>query len=110
LEKINKSGELLLVQLDDLCCHSSLKKFLSAKVPLTIAAIGNIGILQNKTLAIFSSSQYPGKVILQTYDLIKNIREAGITVIGGFHSLMEGEGLHILLMGKHPLSFTRLLL
>jgi len=77
LKKINKSGELLLVQLDDLFCRSSLKKFLSDKAPVTIAAIGNIGILQNKTLAIFSSSKCPGTVILQTYDLMKNIRNMG---------------------------------
>jgi predicted Rossmann fold nucleotide-binding protein DprA/Smf involved in DNA uptake len=105
LKEINKSVELLLVQLDDLCCHSSLKKFLSTKAPVTIAAIGNIGILQNKTLAIFSSSKCPGKVILQTYDLMKNIREAGITVIGGFHSPMERECLNILLKGKQQIIF-----
>lgn len=105
MEEINKSGELLLVKLDDLFCRSSLKKFLSDKAPATIAAIGNIGILQNKPLAIFSSSKCPGKVILQTYDLMKNIREAGITVISGFHSPMERECLNILLKGKQPIIF-----
>jgi predicted Rossmann fold nucleotide-binding protein DprA/Smf involved in DNA uptake len=105
LKEINKSGELLLVQLDDLFCHSSLKKFLTDNAPATLAAIGNTGILQNKTLAIFSSSKCPGKVILQTYDMMKNIRDAGITVIGGFHSPMESECLNILLKGKQSIIF-----
>jgi predicted Rossmann fold nucleotide-binding protein DprA/Smf involved in DNA uptake len=72
---------------------------------MIITAIGNIDILQNKALALFSSSKCPGKVILQTYDLMKNIREAGITVIGGFHSPMERECLNILLKGKQPIIF-----
>jgi predicted Rossmann fold nucleotide-binding protein DprA/Smf involved in DNA uptake len=83
----------------------ALKKYLSKTAPETIAAIGNIDILQNKTLAVFSSSKCPGKVILQTYDLMKNIREAGITVISGFHSPMENECMNILLKGKQPIIF-----
>jgi len=44
----------------------------------------------------------PGKVILQTYDLARALREAGVTVIGGFHSPMERECLRILLRGEQP--------
>lgn len=84
---------------------SLLKKYLAYTVPASITAIGNIKILQNKTLAVFSSSKCPGTVILQTYDLMKNIREAGITVISGFHSPMESECLNILLKGKQPIIF-----
>jgi len=83
----------------------ALKKYLSNTVPVSIIAIGNIDILQNKTLAVFSSSKCPGKVILRTYDLMKNIREAGITVISGFHSPMERECLNILLKGKQSIIF-----
>lgn len=83
----------------------ALKKYLSNTAPVSITAIGNIDILQNKTLAVFSSAKCPGKVILQTYDLMKNIREAGITVISGFHSPMERECLNILLKGKQPIIF-----
>jgi predicted Rossmann fold nucleotide-binding protein DprA/Smf involved in DNA uptake len=81
-----------------------VKEYL-AEAPKTIAAIGNFTILQNKSLAVFSSSKCPGKVILQTYDLMKNIREAGITVISGFHSPMESECLNILLKGRQPIIF-----
>lgn len=84
---------------------SLLKKYLSNTAPASITAIGNVKILQNKTLALFSSAKCPGKVILQTYDMMKNIREAGLTVIGGFHSPMESECLNILLKGKQPIIF-----
>lgn len=83
----------------------ALKKYLSNTAPASITAIGNVEILHNKTLAVFSSSKCPGKIILQTYDLMKKIREAGITVISGFHSPMESECLNILLKGKQPIIF-----
>jgi len=83
----------------------ALSQHFGKHVPKAITAIGNLAILRNKTLAVFSSSKCPGKIILQTYDLMKNIREAGITVIGGFHSLMEQECLNILLKGKQPIIF-----
>lgn len=69
--------ELFLTQNDSLY-PASLKKRLSNAAPATITAIGNIKILQNKTFTIFSSSKCHGKVILQTYDLMKNIRKSGI--------------------------------
>lgn len=105
MKKTDKSGELLSVPLDALSCHSYLKKFLSDKAPATIAAIGTIGILQNKTLAVFSSSKCPGKIILQTYDLMKKIRADGTAVISGFHSPMEQECLNILLKGNQPIIY-----
>lgn len=79
-----------------------LKNYLVDTAPASISALGNIDILQNKSLAVFSSAKCPGKIILQTYDLMKNIREAGVTVISGFHSPMERECLNILLKGKQP--------
>ncbi|MDO9287218.1 MAG: DNA-processing protein DprA [Thermodesulfovibrionales bacterium] len=83
----------------------ALSQHFGKHVPKAITAIGNLAILRNKTLAVFSSSKCPGKVILQTYDLMKKIREAGITVVSGFHSPMERECLNILLKGKQPIIF-----
>lgn len=40
----------------------------------------------NKSGGFLLIQQCPEKVILKTYDLMKNIRKAGNTVIGGFHS------------------------
>ncbi len=54
-------------------------------------------------LALFCSRQCPGSLILQTYDLAQELRQAGLTVISGFHSPMERECLTILLRGTPPL-------
>ncbi len=53
-------------------------------------------------LAIFCSVKCPGKLILDTYDLVQHLRDTGVTVIGGFHSPMEQECLRILLRSPHP--------
>ena len=81
---------------------SALKKHLAADAPETINVIGNPDILQNKTLAVFSSIKCPGKIILETYEYVCQLRESDVTVIGGFHSPMEHECLNILLKGKQP--------
>lgn len=78
----------------------SLKKHLSKNAPNTLTLIGNADILQNKTLAVFSSVKCPGSIILKTYDLMHQLRDKGITVISGFHSPIEKECLNILLKGK----------
>jgi predicted Rossmann fold nucleotide-binding protein DprA/Smf involved in DNA uptake len=79
---------------------SALKKYLGASFPVTLTATGNLDILQGKTLAVFCSNKCPGNIILKTYDLLRQIRERGITVISGFHSAIERECLNILLRGK----------
>src|SRR4030067_1622208 len=79
---------------------SFLITYLSANAPKDITAIGNLDILKNNTLAVFSSVKCPGTIILKTYDLMKKLRESDITVIGGFHSPRERECLNCLLEGK----------
>lgn len=90
------------VYLDNPNYPSGLKIYLGANAPTLLAAIGNPDILQNKTLAVFSSVKCPGSIILKTYDLMHQLRDKGITVISGFHSPMEKECLNILLKGKQP--------
>ena len=51
---------------------------------------------------MFCSVRCPGKLILETYELAHSLRDAGITVIGGFHSPMEQECLRVLLRGRQP--------
>ena len=80
----------------------ALGRYLGEHAPKTITAIGNLDTLQNKTLAIFSSIRCPGAIILKTYDLMRKIRETGVTVISGFHSPMERECFNILFKGKQP--------
>lgn len=65
-------------------------------------ALGNLAILERRLLGFFCSTRCPGEVILQTYDLVRTLRDARVTVIGGFHSPMEKECLSLLLRGTQP--------
>ena len=67
-----------------------------------VRAIGNLDILKQKKLALFCSVRCPGNIIIQTYDCMKALRDAGITAISGFHSPVEKECLNILLRGTQP--------
>jgi predicted Rossmann fold nucleotide-binding protein DprA/Smf involved in DNA uptake len=42
-------------------------------------------------------------VILHLYDLARGLRDAGVAVIGGFHSPMEKECLELLMRGRQPI-------
>ncbi|MBI4641980.1 MAG: DNA-processing protein DprA [Candidatus Tectomicrobia bacterium] len=80
-----------------------LKIYLGDRAPAFIAALGNLDILQHKTLALFCSVKCPGDLILQTYDLAHHLRRNGVTILGGFHSPMERECLTVLLRGTQPI-------
>ena len=81
---------------------AGLDRYLADRAPATITALGNLDILAGKTLALFCSVKCPGKLILQTYDFTHTLRDAGTTLIGGFHSPMEKECLAVLLRGAQP--------
>ena len=80
-----------------------MQNYLGDRAPTTLTALGNLDLLSGKTLALFCSVKCPGNLILQTYDLAKNLRQAEMTVIGGFHSPMERECLTILLRSPNPI-------
>jgi predicted Rossmann fold nucleotide-binding protein DprA/Smf involved in DNA uptake len=67
-----------------------------------IWALGNLDILPMPLLGFFCATRCPGSVILRTYDLALALREAGVPVIGGFHTPMEKECLEVLLRGQQP--------
>ena len=71
-----------------------------ARPPLV--ARGNLELIEGPLLALFCSIKCPGRLILQTYDLARVLREAGVTVVSGFHSPMERECLALLLRGAQP--------
>jgi len=79
-----------------------LRKYFGDQAPECIFALGDLDILRQKALALFCSVKCPGELILQTYDLARELRDAGIVVISGFHSPMEKECLSLLLKGKQP--------
>lgn len=80
----------------------ALSRYLGEHAPKTVTAMGNLDILHNRKLGVCSSVKCPGAIILKTYDLMRKIRETGVTVISGFHSPMERECLNILLKGRQP--------
>ena len=80
----------------------SLLRHLGDRAPILIDALGNLEILGGRTLGLFCSVQCPGRLIVQTYDAVRALRDAGVTVIGGFHSPMERECLELLLRGAQP--------
>lgn len=55
-----------------------------------------------ESLGLVCSRKVPGRLILRTYDLARELAAAGVTVVGGFHSPMEQECLRLLLRGRAP--------
>ena len=82
---------------------AALIRYLAQDAPAAVTALGNLAILQRQKLALFCSVRCPGKLILETYHLTHSLRDACITVIGGFHSPMEQECLRVLLRGRQPI-------
>ena len=80
----------------------SLQKYLGRHAPAVITGLGNLDILNHKKLAFFCSVKCPGHLILKAHDLAQHLKQAGVTVIGGFHSPIERECLRILLRGPQP--------
>jgi predicted Rossmann fold nucleotide-binding protein DprA/Smf involved in DNA uptake len=95
-------NEIVFVTLDNLLYPSALNRYLGDGAAKTIAALGNLDALHSYKLALFCSVKCPGDLILKTYDLARDLRQAGVTVISGFHSPMERECLDILLRGTQP--------
>lgn len=68
----------------------------------SLRIIGNTDLLSHRLLGFLCSRRCPGDLIIRTYDLIRALRDAGVPVIGGFHSPMEKECLDLLLRGRQP--------
>ena len=65
-----------------------------------VSLLGDPGILDERLIGFFCSVRCPGDVILKTFDLARSLRDAGVTVVGGFQSPMEREFLDLLLRGS----------
>jgi len=81
---------------------AALKARLGDRRFARVTALGNLDHLSTRLLALFCSAKCPGNLILDTYDLARSLRDAGVATIGGFHSPMEKECLDMLLRGKQP--------
>jgi len=65
-----------------------------------LMALGNLDLLRNETLALFCSARCPGSLILKFYDALRALRDERQTIISGFHSPLEQEGLLSLMQGQ----------
>lgn len=53
-------------------------------------------------MGLICSVQCPGSIVIKTFDAVRELRDSGIVVAGGFHSPMEKECLDFLLRGEQP--------
>lgn len=79
---------------------SVVKERLGSSAPESLYVMGDEGILQQPMIALVCSVKCPGSVVIHTFDAIRELRDAGIVVAGGFHSPMEQECLDFLLRGQ----------
>jgi hypothetical protein len=75
---------------------------LGSDAPAEFWAAGPLHLLEQPKTGFYCSSQYPGSIVLKTFDAITKMRDKGQILIGGFHSVMEWECLCILLRGRQP--------
>jgi predicted Rossmann fold nucleotide-binding protein DprA/Smf involved in DNA uptake len=72
---------------------------LGSAAPQALSTLGNRELLREPVVALFCSVRAPGACVLAAYDLACGLRDAGVTVGGGFHSPLERECLSFLLRG-----------
>ncbi|MDE2998541.1 MAG: hypothetical protein OXU79_05610 [Gemmatimonadota bacterium] len=77
-----------------------LRRVIGAGGEAPVALLGDPAILEGRLIGFFCSVRCPGDVILKTFDLARSLRDAGVTVVGGFQSPMEREFLDLLLRGS----------
>lgn len=83
---------------------SEQQEVLSVRISeVDVQIIGDPTILDRPLLGLFCSQKCPGELILKAYDLAKELRDRGETVISGFHSPIEKDMLAILLRGSQPI-------
>ena len=62
--------------------------------------LGNLDLLNEDLFGLVCSSKCAGKIILQTYRLVKELARQGESLISGFHSPIEKDCLDTLLRAK----------
>jgi len=82
-----------------------LRDRLGDGAPRCLHALGDTAVLRNRSLGLVCSIRCPGSIVIKTFDAIREVRDAGVVVIGGFHSPMERQCLDILLRGDQPVIF-----
>jgi predicted Rossmann fold nucleotide-binding protein DprA/Smf involved in DNA uptake len=83
----------------DLDYPQRVSRHLGDDAPSVLHVVGDGSVLNTIELAVLCSVSCPGSVIIKTFDAVRDIRDAGVVVAGGFHSPMERDCLHFLLRG-----------
>jgi predicted Rossmann fold nucleotide-binding protein DprA/Smf involved in DNA uptake len=65
--------------------------------------LGNKAILKIKKTAFLCSRKVTSGAVMKCYDWATEMRDKGVCVISGFHSMIEKDVLHFLLKGKQPI-------
>jgi predicted Rossmann fold nucleotide-binding protein DprA/Smf involved in DNA uptake len=81
-------------------CTATLAPLVRHASVSRLMALGNLNLLKNDTLALFCSARCPGNLILKFYDALRALHDEGQTIISGFHSPLEQEGLLTLMQGQ----------
>ncbi len=76
--------------------------------PPVVHGVGNREILRRRCLGLICSVQCPGSVVIKTLDAIRELRDAGVIVAGGFHSPMEQDCLDFLLRGDQAVVISEI--
>ena len=79
-----------------------LERALEREAPPTLWLAGDPAILERPGTALFCSRRCTGIAATRTFDVAQQLRDAGVTVMGGFHSPLEQECLRLLLKSPHP--------
>ena len=79
---------------------AALRRCAGAGGEAPVALLGDPRILEGRLIGFFCSVRCPGDAILKTFDLARELRDADVTVVGGFQSPMEREFLDLLLRGS----------
>jgi predicted Rossmann fold nucleotide-binding protein DprA/Smf involved in DNA uptake len=93
---------ILQIQPSESIYPTGLRERMGDKAPCCLHALGQPEILRCRLLGLLCSIQCPGSIVIKTLDAIRALRDAGVVVVGGFHSPMEKECLDILLRGSQP--------
>jgi hypothetical protein len=95
----SKESPVQWVETGDLIREQGLADSTELRAWKKVGVLGAVEVLRKPALGLFCSIRCPGKVILAVYDLARALRDAGVPVIGGFHTPMEKECLDLLLRG-----------
>ena len=79
---------------------AALRRAIGAGGEAPVALLGDPRILEGPLIGFFCSVRCPGDAILKTFDIVRTLRDADVTVVGGFQSPMEREFLDLLLRGS----------